>query len=311
MNAALQAPDMQLAWSSSFDVDHDFKRILRILLAIFVVFAVAVPFIPIPEIKRVEKAIVPPQLAKVILGKRELPKPEKIKPKAKPKSVTKVQPKPVEKPKPKPVVTPKPVQRQKQAREVASASGLLQFKDDLAAMRDDLDLTRLNNNLSKGSAEASRVERSVISSRAGGASNGITTASLSRNTGGSALSGRETTTVTSPVTSGVQGKSDVKNGRDMQGRSDEEIRKVMDRSKGVIFAIYNRALRSDPGLEGKVTVQLIIEASGAVSSVKLIASELHAPVLEKKLLARIKLINFGAAPVARTTLNYSFDFLPY
>ena len=85
----------------------------------------------------------------------------------------------------------------------------------------------------------------------------------------------------------------------------------MDRSKGSMYAVYNRALRSNPNLRGTVTVRMVIEPSGKVTSVKLISSELDDTMLEQKLLARIKMISFGAEDVARTTLNYSFDFLPY
>jgi hypothetical protein len=85
----------------------------------------------------------------------------------------------------------------------------------------------------------------------------------------------------------------------------------MDRNKGAIFAIYNRALRKDPMLAGKLTVQLIIEPSGQVSAAKVLATELGDTDLEQKLLSRIRMINFGALPVASTTLNYSFEFLPY
>ena len=58
-------------------------------------------------------------------------------------------------------------------------------------------------------------------------------------------------------------------------------------------------------------MQMVIEPSGQVSGVKLLASELGDPTLEQKLLARIRMIVFGAKSVMSTTLNYSFEFLPY
>jgi hypothetical protein len=57
-------------------------------------------------------------------------------------------------------------------------------------------------------------------------------------------------------------------------------------------------------------VKLVIEPNGSVSAVELVSSELGSPALERKLLSRIRLINFGSANVERTTLNYSIDFLP-
>jgi hypothetical protein len=55
---------------------------------------------------------------------------------------------------------------------------------------------------------------------------------------------------------------------------------------------------------------MVIEPSGEVSAVKLVSSELADNDLIAKILARIRLINFGAADVLRTRVNYSLDFLP-
>jgi hypothetical protein len=84
----------------------------------------------------------------------------------------------------------------------------------------------------------------------------------------------------------------------------------MDQQKGGIFAVYNRALRQDPTLQGKFVFEMVIEPSGEVSDVKMISSELKDSELVGKILARIRLINFGAASVLRTRVNYSLDFLP-
>ena len=50
-------------------------------------------------------------------------------------------------------------------------------------------------------------------------------------------------------------------------RSIEEIKLVFERNKGAIYAIYNRALREDPALQGKVVVELKIAPSGGVVDV--------------------------------------------
>jgi protein TonB len=204
------------------------------------------------------------------------------------------------------------VQVQK-AREKAAVSGMLQFQDELASMRDEVDVSELNNtNVTRSEAKAASVDRSIIAGRSGKTSGGISTATLSQDTGGAALSARETTRVTSELaTVSASAKSSHTSGDAMPGRSDEDIRKIMDRNKGAIFSIYNRALRKDPMLAGKMTVQMVIEPSGEVSAVKVLASELDDPTLEQKLLARIRMMMFGAKSVMSTTLNYSFDFLPY
>jgi len=90
----------------------------------------------------------------------------------------------------------------------------------------------------------------------------------------------------------------------------EEIKLVFERNKGAIYAIYNRALREDPSLEGKVVVSLRIAPSGEVLECKLVSSELKAPELEKKLLGRIKSFDFGAKDVDELTITWPVDFLP-
>jgi protein TonB len=99
--------------------------------------------------------------------------------------------------------------------------------------------------------------------------------------------------------------SSVAGGRDM-----ESIRRVFEQHKGAIYAIYNRALRRDPEIQGKYVFHIVIEPDGRISAIKLISSELGDGALEQKLLARIRIIDFGAEDVAATPVNYKFDFLP-
>lgn len=130
--------------------------------------------------------------------------------------------------------------------------------------------------------------------------------------GGQALSGRETTKVKVP--DGINARKSGKGATQSlasSGRSDESVRRVMDKNKGAIFSIYHRALRKMPDLEGQFVFEMTIEPSGLVSKVRLISSELADEYLAKKILARVRLINFGAAQVSSTVVNYSFDFLPY
>ena len=63
-------------------------------------------------------------------------------------------------------------------------------------------------------------------------------------------------------------------------------------------------------LKVKSFFKLVIESDGRVSSASVISSDLNDPKLERKLLIKIKGINFGATDVLQTTLEYAFDFLP-
>jgi len=57
-------------------------------------------------------------------------------------------------------------------------------------------------------------------------------------------------------------------------------------------------------------LELKIAPSGEVVDLKLVSSELHAPDLERKLMARIKQFDFGAKDVNTLTINWPVDFLP-
>jgi len=310
LTAVFLQPDLQLPWSSAQTEDTQFKKILRNLAVVFCVCAVAIPFLPTKQVTREQREVLPPQLARVILEKQAIPKIETPKPKSIEKPKEKEKPKPKEKKKEVPKEKPKPVDKVKKAKQQARAA-MMQFQDDLADMRDTLDVKSLESSaLTKGATSAAKVERSLITSKSKTGSGGINTAALSRDTGGVALSGKEDVKVDSPIAlgAGEQGNAaSVKAG----GRSDESVRRMMDKNKGAIFAIYNRALRKDPTLEGKFVFEMVIEPSGQVSEVSLISSQLEDDTLVQKILSRIRLIRFPAGNVISTRVNYSFDFLPY
>ena len=119
-----------------------------------------------------------------------------------------------------------------------------------------------------------------------------------------------TTRVENTIVSTYQGQANSESAR-LGGRSDDAIRQVMDRNKGAIFAIYNRALRKNPALEGKLVFEMVVNPAGTVTELTLLSSELEDDALSRKILARIRMIQFGAEDVSSTRVNYSFDFLPY
>ncbi|WP_049631102.1 AgmX/PglI C-terminal domain-containing protein [Cellvibrio sp. pealriver] len=314
--------NLALPWSSSIEDDKRFTKILSGFLVAMVVASVIVTLVNVPDIAREEKEKLPPQLARVVLEKQELPppkpveppKPEEKKPEPKPEEV-KPEPKPVEKPK-EPVKAP-PKQTVEKAREQAENSGVMQFKDDLAEMRDMLQTSAVETaatTVTNSTGEAAQVDRAMLTSTAKKASGGINTANLSRDTGGVALSGRETTKVKSGLADGTkksgQATAGNSNGAGGAARSEEEIRKIMEQHKGAIYSIYNRALRQNAALEGKMVVKIVIDPNGRIVEATLVSSELGDSDLEAKILLRIKQIVFPASNVARTTLNQTFDFLP-
>ena len=180
-------------------------------------------------------------------------------------------------------------------------------------------------------SEAGIPTRALITSSAMGGSGGINTAGFSRNTGGGGLTGRSTTLVEGAAGGGGGGGAGGGGARGRDGtalgagspggtvqrgssgkasRSIEEIKLVFERNKGAIYAIYNRALREEPGLQGKVVIELKIAPSGQVLECRVVSSELKTPDLEAKLLARIRQFDFGAKDVEQMNVTWPVDFLP-
>ena len=85
---------------------------------------------------------------------------------------------------------------------------------------------------------------------------------------------------------------------------------VFDRNKGAIYALYERALRTNPMLQGKLVLEFTISAGGAVTRCRVVSSELHDPALEREIVARVMLFRFPPEKVDPTTATKPIDFFP-
>ncbi len=304
--------EYDLPWTADAEQDRKFRRLLGAIILSVIVLGLVWPFIPTPEPDPYEVIEIPPRIARLLLEEKPLPPPPPPKVDEPEPEMDDPEPKQVVEKEPEPVPEPEP-DRTEIAREQAQAA-LMPFADDLADLvdKDLLNSVVDSRVLTSSVAEAKRNTRSMITSKVGTASGGINTAALSRNTGGSGIAGRDTTQVVSPVAgigqsaggarrTGTSGKA---------SRSREEIELVFDKNKGVIFALYNRALRIDPSLEGKLVLRLTIAPSGEVTFCEIISSELGDPELERKLVQRIKLFRFEARDVEPITTTKPIEFFP-
>ena len=233
------------------------------------------------------------------------------------------------------------------ARRKASGVGLLAMKDQLSEMVAAPSAVQLKQDIKPGLGVGTGVGvgvgagqepgipvRAMITSNATKGSGGINTAAYSKDTGGGGLAGRGTTLVEGVAGGGGGGGAGGGGGRAGGGsgdgsgvgggkggtlqkgssgkssRSIEDIKLVFERNKGAIYAIYNRALRDDPALQGKVVLELKIAPSGEVAGLRIVSSELKAEELEKKLMARIRTFDFGAKDVDVMVVTWPVDFLP-
>jgi TonB family protein len=74
--------------------------------------------------------------------------------------------------------------------------------------------------------------------------------------------------------------------------------------------LYNRALRQDPTLQGKLVLRLTISPAGAVTFCEVVSSELNDADLEQKLVQRVMLFEFEAKDVEAITTTKPIDFFP-
>ena len=309
--------EYELPWTTGREQERKFQRLLGIALLICLVLGVVWPFIPVPERDPYDIEEIPPRIAQLLLEEKPLPPPPPPKEEepelkeAEPDKVVEAEPEAAPEPEAEPERLP---DRQEVARAEAVAA-LMPFAEDLADLvdKDLVEQMADDRPLSASVGEAERNERSMITSKAGAASSGINTASMSRNTGGTGIAGRSTTKVSSPVAGmgQVGGTGASRQGSSGKAsRSREEIELVFDKNKGAIFALYNRALRQDPSLEGKLVLRLTIAPNGQVTMCEIISSELQDSELERKLVQRVKLFRFAAKNVEAITTTNPIDFFP-
>ena len=300
--------DFDLPWDNQRSDRKVLKSWMVICLGVLLVVGLPMPFLTLPEVEREELEALPPQLARIVM---EQPKP-KPPPPPPPKEVEEVKPEVPKEVAKEEVVKPKVEPKVADAKEKASVSGLLAFKDAFADMREAVDVDKLQDTaaIQRGSGEAATIDRNLLTSKHSTRSSGVNVAALSRETGGVALSGRQTTKVEAPENVAGTGGVRKQQVADPRSRSIEEIRRVFDTNKGAIFAIYNRTLRSNPALQGEVVLELVIDPNGAVIECKVVASEIADQLMIDKIVNRIRLFNFGERDVKRTTIRYPVDFLP-
>ena len=203
-------------------------------------------------------------------------------------------------------------------------AGILAFKDQFASMTQDKVAPRLGTDARYGAADevGQPSAHSVLTSNTPGSSGGIEPGSLSRNLGGGGgrggggsgnggMPGVKVVHATSSI-AGIGGGDRPKARAGLgPSRTDEEIQIVFDRYKSAFYRDYNRELRRNPTLQGKMVLRLTIEPDGSVSMCQLQSTDMDAPDLASQVVSRVKTINFGAKEgVQAVTIVYPIDFLP-
>ena len=336
---------MIMPWAKNAESEKQIRRAVLVALLFCFIFGSVIPMIDIPILEQTETVVeIPERLAKLV--KKEPPKPvPQPEPKQSPEEVEKP-PEDKEKPKakkkkpdkkPKTAPAPEPVKvadsggAKAAARKKAERVGVLAFKKAFADLMEETPIAklgteaRLKNERSRVTGQAV-AQRSLVAMQAkGGSSGGIGNAGISRNVGygngnriggsgigrgGGSGNGAGFIRVESSIADIAESSRPLSDGL-AAGRTDEEIQIVFDRYKAALYRIYNKELRKDPTLRGKMLLRLCIETNGSVSQCIVESTDLASADLVAKIVARIKRFNFGHKDgVTKIIILYPIDFLP-
>lgn len=296
---------MVMPWADNEEDERRFRRSLIASLLVAFLLGLLIPMWDIPVPDRIEPVEIPERMAQLIVEKKPPPPPP-------PKVEKKLEESTKEKAKKK---EPEPKKKTQVARKKAETAGLLAFKNNFADLIDTGPDEKLGAQarISTKGKTARQTSRSLVTAQATSGSSGISTASLSRDVGGAGqgIKGVGFERVESAIGSDFFGEERPLSGGPGPSRTDEEIQIVFDRYKSALYRIYNRELRKNPTLQGKVVIRLTIQPDGVVSACNMESSDMDSPALEQKIVARVKKFNFGPKEgVPPVTILYPIDFLP-
>ncbi len=296
-----------MPWSEEDEDRRRFRKTLLACLLWALLLGQLVSIWTLPLRERVEIAEVPERLVKLVERQRPPPPPPKPPEEKKPEKEPQKKQKTEEKPKPSETQV---------ARKKAETSGVLAFKSAFADMMDDPATLKLGADArikDSGKEVIGDARRSLVVAKAREGSGGIRTSAISRNVAGTGdkVSAVEFTRVESSVGTDMKEADRPLSDGPGPSRTDEEIQIVFDRYKATLYRIYNRELRNDPRLQGKMVLRLTIEPDGRVSACTIESTDLPSDVLKREVVARVKRFNFGPKEdVPPITILYPIDFLP-
>lgn len=310
----LPARRVVMPWTRGGEEDRRFRKSLGTALLLSVLFALVLPYLPLPKLLTDAQPEVSERVVKLMMKPRPKPPREPVRPQPQHKPVEQ---KLAQQAPQKPVVPDKALtEKAAEAPNEPVDQGILAFREQFAGLQQDQAVARLGAQARIASAGdgATRIERKMLTTNAPGSSGGINLGSLSRGIGGgtaNGMAGTQVTRVSSQIGGIGKGQDRPLSGDSVaNSRTDEEIQIVFDRYKAALYRLYNRELRKDPSLRGQMVLRLTIEPDGSVSLCQLHASDMNAPELGTQVVERVKTINFGAKDVPAITILYPIDFLP-
>ena len=301
-------------WTLGSEEDRRFRRIVLQALTISLLTGAIMSSIeaPLPEPDFREQA---PARRVRLLAEPATPV-ARAEPVASPAVIDRSSPaeKPAAQPMEAPVVTPTPRQK-------AAQSGVLAMSDVLR------ELQAMAPQIGYGSPEGDSASPAAGQSQQGSgtrANGGTLTADISKGSGGiaggvdhqAALGEGGLPARAGGGPSGVVQGSGAVTGEASSGpssalRSQEQIQEVLDGNKGAMYTLYNRELRRDASLQGRLVLSITVAPQGHVTRCVVVSNELDSEVLEQQLIALVRSIDFGAiAGAGAVTTKIPIEFFP-
>lgn len=295
---------MVMPWHGQVEDDRRFRKSVTIALLAVLCLAIVTKFWIFPKRQEQEVVEIPKQLVRLVQTER--PKPPTVEPTRKKES------------EPSKDVAKGATPEKQKAHAKAMKSGVLAFKEGFSDLIQDSNSLKLGTDANiktsgQMAAGPGNGARSLVLAQAqAGGSGGIASASVGRSVGGTGtkLGGVGFSRVDSGV-GAAAGADRALSGGAGPSRTDEEIQIVFDRYKATLYRIYNRELRSDPSLRGKMILRLTIDSNGEVTACRIESTDLASPALGTEVVERVKKFNFGPKDgVPKITILYPIDFLP-
>lgn len=294
-------------WATSHEEDKRFRIILLQTLLLSVLLGAITPHVRLPQ---PETELEQMQIPRRVQLRAELPQPP-VAPVSAPATdtvATNVNPLPAIEPHKTPEPRPSKTPRQK-----AASSGVLAMAAALKSLQDSAPMMLGSVNSNSANATYAAPQRgSTLSDKvtegSGGIEGGVAHQSVLGETGlpehaGASPGGGQSATGTA--------RGQATSRPSVSGRSEEQIQEILDRNKGAMYTLYNRALRDKPGLQGKLVLSITIAPAGNVLRCIILSSELDSDRLEQQLVELVTNIDFGReAGTAVVTTKLPIDFFP-
>jgi len=305
-----------LPWTGSHEEDRRFRRILLQTLVILLAAGAITPWIRIPQPDSGTAEDLPLRHVRLLaMQASPVPGPAPQPAATAAAAATEPEPQPKTQPQPQTTAGRPPATPRMTPREKAASSGVLAMSDALARLRSTTPKTGIETGqdvvVSRGRAETGHA--SILTTNVTRGSSGIeggvanqsvlgATGLPGRGGGGQGAGSREAR---------MPGTGRAATPPSGLARSEEEIQEVLDRNKGAMYTLYNRELRKDAALQGKLVLSITIAPAGNVTRCGILSSELGAVTLEQQLVALIRRIDFGNKPgVPAVTTKVPIEFLP-